>query len=90
MSEFTNEPVARTDVWHAGLRYVVSTINRESSAAVTPPPIYAETLVWDTDANGGLQNLIWQGEARRGSIATHMRVLEMLCHSGPDSLESPK
>lgn len=34
-------------VWHGDACFFVSTIERDSSAAISPPPRYFETIAWE-------------------------------------------
>lgn len=80
--DFINEPVASTRVWHQGVPYDVSTINRQSSAVAAADLIYAETLVWTVKPNGDRDRLIGQAESWRDSIAAHQRIVEQLQATG--------
>ncbi len=39
----------KTYVWHGDDCFFVSTIERDSSAAVDPPPRFNETIAWEYD-----------------------------------------
>lgn len=76
-----SETLAQTHVWHKGQRFFVSTINRECSA--TEGGIYAETLVWEWDAEvGGRGGLVGQDEAAMDSLAAHFRMVKRLFETG--------
>lgn len=80
--DFINEPVASTRVWHQGVPYDVSTINRRSSAAAASDLIYAETLVWSVKPDGSRDHLIGQAESWRDSIVVHQRIVKQLQATG--------
>jgi hypothetical protein len=82
----TKNDLIKTYVKHGEKWFFVSTINRESSAAIIPSPVYAETIVWSTNVVGERQELLWQGEAYKGSIKTHQRVVEALAAKGAEGL----
>ena len=62
--------------------FYVSTIERDSSAAVSPPPRFFETIAWDYE---------WELQARGGQVAItgygpafeqHSKVCEQLFRNG--------
>ena len=79
--------IASTHVFTPGMCYVVSTINRQSSAMLSDA-VYAETLVWTTASDGKFWNIVHQGEASSGSIRTHMAFVQYIHdHGKPPSNE---
>lgn len=82
-----NTLIAQTVVWHEGTRkwFFVSTLERNSSAAACPESRYNETLVWEGPNRDG--RIIFQGDAAKGSIQLHQRVVESLHLSGEVSHE---
>lgn len=76
-------------VWHGDKCFFVSTIDRESSAALAYGGMYAETMVWAYDyAKGERGNFKGQAEGVEGSIRTHLMMCERLhkigCTDEPD------
>lgn len=75
----------KTFVWHEGHCFFVSTIERDSSAAISPPPRYAETRVsqydWDTATNGEMLYL-GSGELGHNPWRQHMEFVEALWRHG--------
>lgn len=71
-----------TYVYFESRCFFVSTIERESSAAVSPPPRFAETMVWDFDCQsrerGDIVAQAGDGEAFR----QHFGVCEQLFRTG--------
>ena len=63
--------------------YFVSTINRESSAALAYGHVYAETIAWEwnpeTETRG---KIVWQDEAYRDSLVGHNRVVDFINSGG--------
>ena len=43
----SDDRIIKTYVWHGDKCFFVSTINRESSAAILPALRYNETMVWE-------------------------------------------
>jgi hypothetical protein len=82
----TKNDLIKTYVRHEDKWFFVSTIDRESSAPIIPSPWYAETIVWSTNVAGERQELLWQGDAYKGSIKTHQRAVEALAAKGVDGL----
>jgi hypothetical protein len=82
-----NGKLMQTYVWHKGLCYFVSTIDRDSSAVLAPGR-YAETMVWEYDfAVGKRLGLVSQGDAAQGSIRVHQDICETLFKGGLKALE---
>jgi hypothetical protein len=75
-------PIAMTRVWYGDQRWEVSTINRESSAALAHGAEYAETIVWELDADGKRGRIVGQAEAAPGEIYAHQRMVERLHLAG--------
>lgn len=72
-------------VWHGERVFMVSTIDRESSAMGYGPMVYAETMVWECEQHSPHNRrpeILWQGEDCRGSIACHMSVCKHLFETG--------
>jgi hypothetical protein len=64
-----SDKVMQSYVWHDGKCFFVSTIDRQSSAALSQGGTYAETLVWDYDYEKRERGaLVGQGEGATGSI----------------------
>ena len=78
----TDDRVLKTYVWHGEQCYFVSTIIRDSSAFVSPPPRYAETIAWEFDwsknVRGNLLAMDGDGEA----FTQHMRMCERIYKTG--------
>jgi hypothetical protein len=70
--------------------FFVSTIDRDSSAMVYPPPRYAETIVWEYDYNTGERGrIIYEDSCYEGSIRKHQEIAVQLREYGeiPDKEE---
>lgn len=78
----SEERVIKSYVWYGVQCFFVSTINRESSAALAYGARYSETLVWlfDWERNQRGEQ-IHQDSGPEHSIETHMSVCKML-HGG--------
>lgn len=63
--------------------YFISTINRESSAALAYGHIYAETIAWEwnpeTETRG---KIVWQDEACKDSLVAHNRAVDLIESGG--------
>jgi hypothetical protein len=70
------ERLAATYVTHKGREYLVSTINRPSSA-VGDSSSYAETMVWPVDDKRDTtqQESLYQCDDRCGSLRAHCQVV---------------
>ena len=70
------ERLAATYVTHEGREYLVSTINRPSSA-VGGPSSYAETMVWPVDdkRDRTQQESLYQCDDCCGSLRAHCQVM---------------
>jgi len=67
----------QTYVWHENKRFFVSTMRRQSSAAVIPATWYAETYAWDQQ-NGDVVAQAAEGPA----FKQHMDVVKQLLETG--------
>jgi hypothetical protein len=69
------ERLAATYVTHGGREYLVSTINRQSSAV--GPRFYAETMVWPVDdkRDRTQQGSVYQCDDCCGSLRAHCQVV---------------
>lgn len=75
--------IAITYVWHNGIRYYVSTIDRESSSPLAPDHVYAETMAWEIDRKTGtLVRIIAQDSGPQGSIRAHLAMVERVARFG--------
>lgn len=75
--------IARTHVWHNDKCFLVSTINRASSAPAAYGAEYAETMVWEWDSMRGVcGELLGQAEAPAGSIHMHQGLVTRLFVQG--------
>lgn len=76
-------PLARCQIWHGGKCYLVSTINRESSAEYGG--VFAETLVWEWDSANNKRardTILLQDEGPANSISTHLAICEKIFSEG--------
>lgn len=75
--------LAKSYIWYGKQCFFVSTIDRESSAALAYGARYAETMIWifDWDKNERGE-LIHQGEDSEGCIDLHMAVCSQLHRHG--------
>lgn len=69
-------------VWHGDDCFFVSTIERDSSAAVSPPLRYAETLVWEFDWGPQLKGAMIGMEGNGPAFKQHMTVCKNLFERG--------
>lgn len=76
--------IAQTYIYRAeGQCFFVSTINRESSAALAYGATYAETMAWEFDRTTNTRgHLVAMDEAATDSIVGHIRVCEALHKHG--------
>ncbi len=82
-----DDRVIKTYVWHKGVCFFVSTIERDSSA-MGGPRRFNETLVWRYDyekRERGAQ--CFQAEDRPGSIVAHQRTVEAIHDVGEKAFE---
>lgn len=78
-----NQSIAKTTVWNKGECFYISTLNRESSAAISPPMRYNETIAWECDRSGSVRGaIVGMGEAPSGSLKTHQRIVKQLFDYG--------
>jgi hypothetical protein len=77
-----NKSILVTSVYHGDQTFIVSTIERNSSSPACPEHRYNETIVW-TENYG---RMLHQGEACKGSISHHQRVVNELHNHGADGL----
>jgi hypothetical protein len=83
-------PLARAIVSRGAKSWLVSTINRESSATEYVGT-YAETLVWEwDDATKQRGEIVWQGESSRDSLRTHDDVVCRLFATGDPRTDAEK
>jgi len=78
-----NRVVAKTYVWHGKQCFYVSTIERDCSAAVIPPPRMFETIAWEYDWDNqerGEQVRLSSGSAL--TITHHIKVCQRLHENG--------
>jgi hypothetical protein len=77
------ERLAATYVTHEGREYLVSTINRQSSA-LGDFASYAETMVWPVNEHRERtqQGCVAQGECTAGSLKTHFAFVEQIARNG--------
>jgi hypothetical protein len=69
--------LAKTFAKHEGKCAFVSTINRESSAALAYGAVYAETMAWEWDEETQTRGkLLYQGESSKDSLFTHNSAVE--------------
>jgi hypothetical protein len=74
--------IIKTFVWHGERCFFVSTIERDSSAALGPLR-YNETLVWDYDYEEKTRGtLLYQEEDMHGSMSRHLCVCAALHKDG--------
>lgn len=73
----------------SGTSWCVSTGWRESSAAISSPPWFAETIVWEWDGKNRGQILHTDG-LNSYCLIVHSEVCEMLLSGGIKALEAEK
>lgn len=82
----TSEPIIGSYVFHGDKAWNVSTINRESSAALGAGIMYWETLVWEWDADKKVRGkLVHQDEG----WDAHFAICKSLIDSGKLPERSP-
>lgn len=74
MNEELSMTLAQTYVWHNGMQYFVSTINRYSSAVLAYGDCYAETMAW-TLKGSALDRIFAQEESAAGSLCGHLKLV---------------
>jgi hypothetical protein len=78
-----NVKVMQSYVWHEGECFFVSTINRESSAALAYGATYAETMVWKYDYETRERgDFVGQSEGSTDSIYKHVSMCKQLHEHG--------
>lgn len=79
----SNDRIIKTYVWHGGTCFFVSTIERDSSAALAMSR-YNETMAWEYDweKRERGQFFIYHADAPLGSIRAHQAVVESLFTTG--------
>ena len=74
--------ILKSYCWHKGRCFFISTIERDSSAAVSPAPRYMETIAWEYDwdstERGEMVGMTGDGEAFR----QHADMVEQLYRTG--------
>ena len=77
--------VIQSYVWHGDKCYFVSTINRECSARLSHGEMYAETIVWEHDAETQKRRkMLWQGEDITDGIETHIAICKSFHDHGKE------
>jgi hypothetical protein len=71
----TDERKLKSYVFHGDQCFFVSTIMRDSSAAISPPPRFAETLTWEYDWNTNERGNIVDQDGSGDALTQHMRVV---------------
>jgi hypothetical protein len=75
--------LAKSYIWHGQQCYFVSTINRESSAALAYGARYSETLVFAFDwEKRERTDLLHQADGAESSIHTHLDICKKLHEQG--------
>ena len=72
----------KTYAWHGDKCFFVSTIERDSSAMVHPPPRFNETLVWDYDYATSVKAEIVAMAGGGPAFDQHFEVCRQLCAHG--------
>jgi hypothetical protein len=78
--------VAQSHVWHKEKEFFVSTINRESSAALAYGATYSETIVWEWNPVKNERGaMIGRDEHCADSLFAHQRMVQRIFDTGnPD------
>lgn len=86
-----NVPLEKTYIYREGKRWLVSTINRQSSAVLAYGRRYAETIVFEITGDGPDDlRIVTQTEAPEGSYYGHDMMVQRLRQTGsPDDPEEP-
>lgn len=74
--------VLGTYIYREGECFLVSTIRRQSSAAIIPAPWYLETLAWEYDPINNTRGKIVAQAAESPALAQHMDVVKQLLETG--------
>lgn len=78
-----DEPLVQTYVWHEGKAFLVSTINRPSSAAASYGGMFAETIVWEWFSDKRERGaIIGQDSSGNRCLYAHQRMVERLYRYG--------
>ena len=78
-----NKTLIQSYVPHGDKWFFVSTINRESSAALAYGNTYAETMVWEFDfVTKERGRLVWQDGAGTDSLSGHFKACKRLYETG--------
>jgi hypothetical protein len=79
----------KTYVWHGDECFFVSTIERDSSAMMDPPPRFHETLVWAYDYRLGVRlGDVLYYEGNGPAFKQHTEVVRQLFETGKYVQES--
>lgn len=74
-----SKKIIQSYVWHKDKCFLVSTIERDSSAMIQPPPRYNETIVCNYDHDKKIiGEMITIKEDNKGSINVHNEICESL------------
>lgn len=75
-------PKIKSYVWHGDECFFVSTIELDSSAAISPSPRYFETMAWEYDyaTQERGESVAFEGDGP--ALAQHFRVCEQLYRTG--------
>lgn len=77
-----DERIMRSYVWHGGKCFLVSTIDRDSSAMLGPKR-FAETIVWEYDYEKDERgSQVFMDEGCQGSIQAHLKICERIHNTG--------
>lgn len=80
--------VIKSYVWHSDKCFFVSTIERDSSAAIGPTR-FNETIVWAYNwDNGERAEMISTHDDSSGSIRTHQRICDLIYRTGKTEEEA--
>ena len=75
--------VMQSQVWYGDKCFFVSTLNRESSAALAYGATYAETMAWDCDPETGARGvMVGMSDSPTGSIRGHIAACTRLHETG--------
>lgn len=74
--------IIKSYVWHNDKCFFVSTIERDSSAAISPPPRYFETIAWWYDWEIGERGDMVAHAGRGQALAQYVDVCRQLIETG--------
>jgi hypothetical protein len=78
-----SDALIQSYVRHGDKWFFVSTMNRESSALAAYGMVYAETLVWEWDAEKRERGrIVAQGEGGQDSIYAHLAMCKRIAETG--------